>query len=113
MPCDMKRLPTQTPDDRKREILAGIAKLQAGLAAGSVKVVVGAGGSVAFQGWAEGKSNRISDLCAFRKLQASGSPELRKALATAEARAGRTVDRLAIGAGTHSHDGGHTWHPGH
>jgi hypothetical protein len=34
----------------------------------------------------------------------------RLAIQRAEQLAGRSVDRAVIGHGTHSHDGGRTWH---
>jgi hypothetical protein len=44
---------------------------------------------------------------------ATGSALAKQAIARAEQLAGRTVDRAALTAGHHSHDGGKTWHHGH
>src|SRR5512138_3263462 len=107
MPCDTRRQPQETPEDRKRKIVETVARLEAGLASGQVKVKVGATGGVAFTGWTN--RNDVTDLCAFRRLQSMNSAPLRMALARAEAMAGRKMDPQAIGSGLHSHDGGSTW----
>lgn len=88
-------------------VKSAIEKLDAALALGTVKVVVGASGSIAFKGWNTADRDGLADVCAFRRL--GNSPALRKALARAEALAGRKVDPRAINAGVHSHDGGSTW----
>jgi hypothetical protein len=105
MPCTSLSL----TEIQKREQARAIERLRAFLAKGTVSVVVGRNGAVAFKGWSAADRSGVMDLCAFRKLQALNSPELRRALARAETLAGRTVDRQAIGAGIHSHDGGATW----
>lgn len=110
MPCITQ--PNRTPVQIKRQDEA-IKRLEALLASGAVTATVGATGSVAFKGWAEQDKGGVSDLCAYRKLAASNSPALRRAVMRAEAMAGRKVDPRAINAGTHSHDGGQSWHPGH
>lgn len=106
MPCDTIREPVPL-----MQMAKALDRLQAALAAGSVSVVVGANGAVAFKGWQDRAG--LSDLCAYRKLAARQSPELRKAIARAEAIAGRKVDARQVAAGTHSHDGGKSWHAGH
>src|SRR3990167_319900 len=108
-------MPCMTQPDltvqRKLDMQNAIARLDQMLDAGIVKVVVGATGAIAFKGlW---RSNGVSDLCAYRALIASNSPALRRAVMRAEALAGRGVNVQAITAGTHSHDGGATWHAGH
>ena len=90
---------------------AAIARLAQGLGDGTVQAVVSPTGAVAFRGWSDRED--VSDLCAYRALSVANSPELRRALIRAEAMSGRKVDARAIAAGTHSHDGGHHWHPGH
>lgn len=80
---------------------------------GGVSVVIGANGAVAFRGWTEADRGGIADTCAYRALSAIGSPELRRAVARAEALYGRKVNPQAVAAGVHSHDGGQTFHPGH
>lgn len=103
MPCDTK---ARTPTERELQ-QAALERLRAKLAAGSASVVIGAQGGIAFAGWQD--RGGVSDLCAYRKLLASNSPELRRAVMAAEARYGRKIDPKAIAAGMHSHDGGHTW----
>lgn len=107
MPCDTK--PSLTKEERQAqanalELLA--RKLKVG---GGASVVIGANGSIAFRGWEGEERGGLSDLCAYRKLLATGSPELRTAVARAEAMSGRRIDGRAIAAGVHSHDGGKTW----
>lgn len=53
---------------------------------------------------------RVSDVCGYRLLMATGAPLAKQAIARAEQLAGRTVSRQAVANGHHSHDGGHTWH---
>jgi hypothetical protein len=107
MPCDT-RPETQT-EEGKRVLADATRRLEAALAAGTVQAVIGAQGGIAFRGWREGERGGLTDLCAYRRLRAANSPELRRALARAEVLAGRTVNEQAINAGVHSHDGGHTW----
>lgn len=107
MPCDSKPL-TPTAIENQR---AALNRLETGLALGSVQVIIGATGSIAFKGWNDRED--LADLCAYRRLSAANSPALRKALARAEAMAGRKVDQRQVAAGVHSHDGGRTFHNGH
>jgi hypothetical protein len=104
--------PTLTAKQRAAQGTA-VDRLNLALAAGTVTVKVGANGAIAFTGWAQDDRAGVSDLCAYRKLAAQNSPQLRRALARAEVIAGRTVDRATVASGTHSHDGGASWHPGH
>jgi hypothetical protein len=114
MPCDVTRRPNQTLDQRKTEVRTAIAALSAALAAGRAKAIVSkATGSVAFRGWPEGENARVTDSCAYRMLLISGSALAKVAIQRAEQLAGRTVDRQALTAGWHSHNGGETWHKGH
>lgn len=106
MPCITRKGLTASQLDRMQ---AAIGRLDAALAAGSVSVVISGSGAVAFKGWATMQREGVSDICAYRKLAASNSPALRRAVMRAEALAGRRVDQQAIGAGVHSHDGGQTW----
>ena len=108
MPCDTQKNLTPT---QKSRMDAAVKRLDAALAAGTVSLVVGATGAIAFKGWQDKEG--VADVCAYRKLLSSNSAALRRALASAEARAGRSVDQRAIAAGVHSHDGGDTFHPGH
>lgn len=88
-----------------------LERLRKALATGTASVVVGPNGGVAFRGW-PGERGMLFDLCAYRKLLASNSPELRRALAKAEAMSGQKVNQATIAAGVHSHDGGQTWGKG-
>jgi len=107
MPCDTRIPQGKTAKQRQADVKAALARLEAALAAGSVTVKVGPQGSITFAGaW---QRDDLTDLCAYRKLLAAGSPALRRAVARAEAMAGRTVDRTAVAAGFHSHDHGATW----
>lgn len=86
-----------------------LKRLEAMLDDGSVKVVVGPGGSIAFDGWLPQDRGGLSDLCSYRKLAADQSWALRQAVARAEAMAGTSINQQAIASGLHSHDGGSTW----
>lgn len=110
MPCD------SSPRLTKEQIAAQAnarALLARKLKLGQASVVISANGAVAFSGWGEQERAGLSDVCAYRKLLASNSPELRMAIMRAEARYGRKVDARQVAAGVHSHDGGKTFHPGH
>jgi hypothetical protein len=102
MPC-MTR-PNLTPIEKLNQ-QAAIKRLAAAIAAGTVKVVVGKAGSIAFSGWKDNAG--VSDLCAYRSL--ANSPEMRRAVMRAEAMSGNRVTMSALIAGVHSHDGGQTW----
>lgn len=90
-----------------------LAVLERKLAAKEVTVVVGSNGAVAFRGWTEADRNGLADVCVFRALSSKNSPELRRAVARAEGLAGRRIDARQVASGTHSHDGGKTFHHGH
>lgn len=109
MACESRRRPGVTPEQRQKQIADSVAALGRALAEGRVVVKVGPQGAITFTGWSEQQRDGVSDVCAYRKLLASGSWALRQAVAKAEAMAGRKVDQRAIGAGVHSHDGGRTW----
>lgn len=111
MPCDTVR--NVEPVVRKKQIEVALERLEKALAMGKVTVKVGANGAIVFNGWGKDDRNFVTDVCAFRKLTAKGSWELRRAVAKAEAIAGRKVNVAAVGAGIHSHDGGKTWNSGH
>jgi hypothetical protein len=85
-------------------------RLAAALAAGRVKVAIGPTGAPVFTGWDEASRDGITDLCAYRRIMASGSVTLIEAIKRAEMMSGRPVNRAAVAAGHHSHDGGVTWH---
>ncbi len=107
MPCDSRIPLGMTPPQRRKQIAQTIDALNKALIDKSVTVKIGANGAVAFVGW--GQRNSVTDVCAYRKLLASGSPGLRAALVIAERAAGRKVDPQAVAAGYHSHDDGKTF----
>jgi hypothetical protein len=69
------------------KVQKAIDRLREKLAAGTAKLTVERDGSVTFRGWTDKEG--LCDGCAYRTLAASNSPELRKALARAEALSGR------------------------
>jgi hypothetical protein len=112
MPCDTKLKANQTIQQRAAEVRTVVEKLSQALASGRVKAVVGANGGVAFAGF-DGERDGVTDACAYRRLMVSGSALAKAKVAQAEVMAGRSINRMAIGQGLHSHDGGKTWHDGH
>ena len=108
MPCDRKLKPKQTISERAKEVREAVARLSQALIAGRVKVTLGPQNAIAFQGWDETSRDGVGDVCAYRILMSTGTAMAR--LALEEALGGRTVNKVAIGQGTHSHDGGRTWH---
>jgi hypothetical protein len=93
-----------------------VERLDRALLRRQVKPVIGPQGSIAFAGMVEGQSweaikseNGLSDACAYRLLMVMGSGLAKAEIARAEQLAGRSVNRQAIGAGIHSHDGGQSW----
>jgi hypothetical protein len=107
MPCDTTLRDGQTLAERQTQIERALARLEAALQGGRVKVGIAANGAVAFQGWQD--RDDVTDVCAFRTLTASNSWALRQAVARAEATTGRKVNSRAVEAGWHSHDNGKTW----
>ena len=113
MPCDTRRAPGQSLDQRKVEVREAISRLAAALVAGRARAVVGKSGGIAFVGIDDLITARVTDACAYRMVMATGSALAKMAIARAETLTGRTVDRHALAQGVHSHDHGHTWHHGH
>lgn len=113
MPCDSTLRRGQTLASRNEEIKRALTKLEAELNLGRVGVKIAPNGAVAFTGWKPDDRGDVSDVCAFRTLQAQGSFALRQAVQRAEAQQGRKVNPAAVAAGHHSHDGGRTFGPGH
>jgi DNA-binding protein YbaB len=111
MPCDSTLNEGQTLQERMTQVQQALARLEASLTSGNVKVTIGANGAVAFTGWKD--RDNVTDVCGYRTLSASNSWALRQAVARAEAMSGRKVNASAVAVGTHSHDGGSTWHKGH
>jgi hypothetical protein len=110
MPCDTKLRKGQSLSQRKAEVREALAKLNQAIIAGRVKPVIGQQGAIAFAGWADEERSAVTDACAFRMLMTSGSALAKAAITRAEQLAGRSIDRRVIAQGTHSHDGGHSWH---
>lgn len=104
MPCITN--PDLTPSAKQLQRDA-IDRLQKALGSGTVRIVVGRDGAVAFAGWRDDERNGVSDLCAYRSI--ANTPEARRALLRAEALSGNRMDPRAIASGLHSHDGGSTW----
>lgn len=111
MPCDSQLKPRQTLAERALEVTKALRLLEARLQANKARVVIGQNGALAFAGWQE--RDGVSDVCAYRMLTAQNSWALRQAISRAEAQCGRKLNPQAVGMGVHSHDGGHSWNPGH
>lgn len=90
---------------RRRE--SAVEKLKSLLGNGSVTVVIGKDGALAFNGWKSQDRDDVTDVCAYRRI--AQSPEMKRAIAKAEVLSGRKVNERAIASGMHSHDGGKTW----
>jgi hypothetical protein len=110
MACDRKLKPRQTISERAVEIRQAMERLAAALVAGRVKVKLGPNGVPMFTGWDEQSRDGITDACAYRRIMSAGSVTARMAIEKAEILAGRPVNKQAVAAGHHSHDGGLTWH---
>lgn len=103
----------QTIKERVSEVQKVVEKVSALIGAGTVKVKVGPQGAVAFEGIPDAVRDRVTDACIYRRLLVSGSALVRAKVQQAEMMAGRKIDRQVLAAGTHSHDGGRSWHSGH
>lgn len=88
---------------RTSQIDQALKRLEKYLQQGSVRVIVGATGAIAFVGWKD--RDDIVDLCAYRSLMLKQSWPLKQAVMRAEALSGRKINTQAIAAGIHSHDG--------
>jgi hypothetical protein len=109
MACETMRRPKQTVQERIAEVVKAIALLDAKLKKRQVKPVVNkATGAITFAGWVEGRDG-LTDACAYRRIMATGSSLAKSEIIRAEQLAGRSVNRQALAAGVHSHDGGATW----
>jgi hypothetical protein len=111
MACDTRLKNGQTISERADEVRRSVTALDALLKKKKVRPVVGPNGQIAFAGWPDGERDGVTDACAYRRIMATGSALARAEIAQAERIAGRSVDRRAI-VGSHSHDGGSTWHDG-
>lgn len=113
MPCYTNLQEGQTLETRAKAIDIALKRLETFLTQGKVTIGIGTNGAITFKGWTVGDRSDVTDVCAYRTLQSQSSWALRQAVARAEAMSGRKVNAQAVAAGTHSHDGGKTWHKGH
>lgn len=110
MPCDTKLKPNQTITQRKLEISEVVEKIQRGLVNGSMKLKLSSTGAPAFDGISDGDKNNVTDACIYRRIMATGSALAKAKLQAAQALLGK---QAVTTSGTHSHDGGKTWHGSH
>lgn len=110
MPCDRKLKAGQSISQRADEVRKVVERISVGLAMGRVTVKIGPQGAIAFLGLTEADRDGVTDACAYRRIMVCGSALAKAAIAKAEQLSGRGVNRLVIGQGAHSHDGGRTWH---
>ncbi len=100
----------QTISERKQEVREVVKTLDGYLVRGLAKVIIGPQGGVTFTGFPDAERDGVTDNCAYRLLMSTGSSLAKAAIARAEAMSGRSINKQAIAAGLHSHDGGHSWH---
>lgn len=120
MPCDTRLKPRQTLAQRAEEVkkrAARIAELLAEQqrqrlldAKARIGIKIGPTGAIVFTGLTAEERDGMTDGCIYRMLKRSGSAAARQAITRAEMVAGVKVNERVIAQGTHSHDGGHTWH---
>lgn len=114
MACETRLRPRQTLVERKAEVKKVIYDINALIATGKVRPVVDKRtGAIAFQGFDDNLRDGVTDACVYRQLMVSGSFLTKQKIMAAEQLAGRTVNKEALAAGVHSHDGGQTFGPGH
>ena len=111
MACDTMRSANQTLSERVEEVKEATKTIDKLLAARKIQVKVGPQGAVVFTGIDASVRRGMTDGCILRRLTSSGSAASKMAIARAEQMAGRSVDRKVVAQGTHSHDGGASWHP--
>jgi len=111
MPCNTTLKPNQTVAQRITEIHEATQRIDKLLTNKRVQVRVGPQGAVAFTGISAIDRDGMTDACIYYMLTRTGSAAAKMAIARAEQLAGRSVDRAVVAHGTHSHDGGATWHP--
>lgn len=114
MPCDTRLKKNQTISQRAKEVREVVAFTDELIRKSKVKVVVDRmTGAIAFNGMTDQEKDGVTDACMYRRIMATGSATAKAAIARAEMVSGRQVNRQALAAGVHSHDGGNTWHRGH
>ena len=109
MPCDTRLKKNQTITQRKEEVRKVVEQLAKDLTSGRITAKVGPQGAIAFSGPMLQQAG-VTDNCAYRKLMSTGSATAKMAIQRAEMLSGRVVNRAVVNHGTHSHDGGKTWH---
>lgn len=109
MACETMRRPGQTLAQRASEVRKAAAIIDKMIAARKAGVKVGPQGAVTFTGISDSDRNGMTDACIYRIISRTGSAAAKMALARAEQVAGRAVNRAAVAAGVHSHDGGKNW----
>lgn len=113
MPCDTRLKPRQTIQQRAAEVKKVVEYADVLLRENKLKVRVDrTTGAIAFD-LSDSERDGVTDACMYRRIMATGSSLAKAAIARAEQVAGRQVNRQALTAGVHSHDGGRTWHNGH
>lgn len=110
MPCNTTLKPNQTMAQRMSEIRSAAEQIDRLIAARKVGLKVGPQGAVVFTGLSDADRDGMTDACVFRMLSRSGSAATKMAIMRAEQMAGRGISKTAVAHGTHSHDGGTTWH---
>lgn len=108
MPCFTQPNLSEIQKQNRRK---AVERLRGFLAAGTVQVVIGRNGALAFKGWTAEQRQGVADVCAYRQI--ANTPEMRRAVMRAEAMSGAKLNLQAVAAGVHSHDEGATWNPGH
>lgn len=107
MTCYLNQLPQQTPAQRKAQVRKAISTISELLASRKVQLKVGPQGAVTFTGTFDRAD--MADACIYRLVKSGGSAAAKLALQRAEMTSGTAVNRAAMAAGVHSHDGGKSW----
>lgn len=113
MVCEYDRKRNQTLQQRIDEIVKAMINFDRRLIQGNIQAKVGPQGAVTFLGLSAEDRDGITDACIYRRIMATGSALAKQQIAKAELLAGVKVDKKVLASGTHSHDGGKTWHGGH
>lgn len=109
MTCYLNQQPRQTVAERKAQVRKAISVIGELIAARKVELKVGPQGAVTFTGIPERDRADMADACIYRLVKSGGSAAAKLALQRAEMTSGTAVNRAALAAGVHSHDGGKSW----
>ena len=114
MPCDIldRQLTAARAAARRKARAAAVADLAKRLARKAARLVVDRAGRMRIEGWPESAREGMTDPCAYRDLKAA-QPALAARLEAELKARGEAISETQLSAGTHSHDGGKTWGPGH